>query len=223
MGTDERQKINNPEIKSSRAKIKQAKEEFHVACNNSQVSEKITKQKAYIDAQKQIRDAIHREEAKKTEIKKTKMAEKAKIDPNALWTAKKKANGYKELEYNTITEDGEIIINAEETKSYIAQRPVTSSFCVFFDLRLNKWLNKQSWGWWFETPSCSLWRHCNVLISSLSLTSMTGRTKSGIHGENSIIDSPIQESMLNSTNQGVKTTRKQCGSTKCVVQLNYCL
>ena len=24
---------------------------------------------------------------------------------------------------------------------------------------LNKRLNKQSWGWWFETPSLSLWRH----------------------------------------------------------------
>ena len=32
-----------------------------------------------------------------------------------------------------------------------AQRPVTQSFDIFFDLRLNKWLNKQSWGWWFET------------------------------------------------------------------------
>ena len=27
---------------------------------------------------------------------------------------------------------------------------------------LNKRLSKQSWGWWFETPSRSLWRHCNV-------------------------------------------------------------
>ena len=26
---------------------------------------------------------------------------------------------------------------------------------------LNKRLSKQSWAWWFETPSCSLWRHCN--------------------------------------------------------------
>ena len=26
---------------------------------------------------------------------------------------------------------------------------------------LNKRLSKQSWGWWFETPSSSLWRHCN--------------------------------------------------------------
>ena len=44
-----------------------------------------------------------------------------------------------------------------------AQRPVTRSFDVFFDLRLNKRLSKQSWGWWFETPSSPLWRHCNVL------------------------------------------------------------
>ena len=43
-----------------------------------------------------------------------------------------------------------------------AQRPVTRSFDVFFDLRLNKRLSKQSWGWWFETLSCPLWRHCNV-------------------------------------------------------------
>ena len=43
-----------------------------------------------------------------------------------------------------------------------AQRPVTWSFDVFFNLRLNKRLRKQSRGWWFETPSCSLWRHCDV-------------------------------------------------------------
>ena len=42
------------------------------------------------------------------------------------------------------------------------QRPVTRSFNVFFDLCLNKQLSKQSWGWWFETPWCSLWRHCNA-------------------------------------------------------------
>ena len=42
-----------------------------------------------------------------------------------------------------------------------AQRPVTRSFDVFFDLRLNKRLSKQPWGGWFETPSWSLWRQCN--------------------------------------------------------------
>ena len=44
------------------------------------------------------------------------------------------------------------------------RRPVTQSFDVFFDLRLNKRLSKQSWGWWFETPSWSLWRQCNVVL-----------------------------------------------------------
>ena len=38
---------------------------------------------------------------------------------------------------------------------------VTQSFEVFFDLRLNKQLSKQSWGWSFETLSRPLWRHRN--------------------------------------------------------------
>ena len=42
-----------------------------------------------------------------------------------------------------------------------AQRPVTQSCDVFFDLRLNKRLSKQPWGRWFETPPWSLWRQCN--------------------------------------------------------------
>ena len=42
--------------------------------------------------------------------------------------------------------------------------PMTRSSDVFFDLRLNERLSKQSGGWWFETPSCSLWRNCNVFV-----------------------------------------------------------
>ena len=42
------------------------------------------------------------------------------------------------------------------------QRPVTRSFDVYFDLRLNKRLSKKPWGWWFETLSWSLWRQCNA-------------------------------------------------------------
>ena len=40
----------------------------------------------------------------------------------------------------------------------IPQRPVTRRFDAFFDLHP---LSKQSWAWWFETASHSLWRHCN--------------------------------------------------------------
>ena len=32
-------------------------------------------------------------------------------------------------------------------------------FCLI--CALNKRMRKQSWDWWFETPSRSLWRHCN--------------------------------------------------------------
>ena len=46
------------------------------------------------------------------------------------------------------------------TCEFPAQRPVTCSFGVFFDLRLNKRLSKQWWGWWFETTSRPLWRRC---------------------------------------------------------------
>ena len=52
--------------------------------------------------------------------------------------------------------------NSPVTGEFLAQKPVTRGFDVFFHLYLNKRLNKQSWGWWFETPSRRpLWRHCN--------------------------------------------------------------
>ena len=48
-----------------------------------------------------------------------------------------------------------------------AQRPVTRSVDVFFDLRLIKRLSKHWRCWWFETLSRPLWRHCNVIEISL--------------------------------------------------------
>ena len=54
--------------------------------------------------------------------------------------------------------------NSPATGEFPSQRPVTQSFDIFFDLCLNKRLSKQSWGWWFETPSHSLWRRRNAYI-----------------------------------------------------------
>ena len=51
--------------------------------------------------------------------------------------------------------------NSPVTGEFFAQRPVTRSFDVFFHMCPNKRLSKQPRGWWFETPSCSLWRRCN--------------------------------------------------------------
>ena len=52
--------------------------------------------------------------------------------------------------------------NSQVTGEFPAQRPVTQSFDVFFDMQLSKWLSKQWWGWWFEMPSRPLWRHYNA-------------------------------------------------------------
>ena len=79
--------------------------------------------------------------------------------------------------------------NSPVPGEFPTQRPVTRSFDVFFDLRLNKRLSKQSWGWWFETPSLSLWRHGNdssgltlvrhqvkwALLIFTNFTNLTGR------------------------------------------------
>ena len=54
--------------------------------------------------------------------------------------------------------------NSPVTGEFSAQRPVARSLDVFFDLRLNKRLSRQSWGWWSETPLRPLWRHCNANI-----------------------------------------------------------
>ena len=51
--------------------------------------------------------------------------------------------------------------NSPVSGEFPAQRPVTRTFEVFFDLRPNTLWTKQWWGWWLETPSRSLWRHCN--------------------------------------------------------------
>ena len=46
-------------------------------------------------------------------------------------------------------------------------QPATRNFEVFFDLRQNKRLSKQSRRQWFETPSRSLWPHYNVMIMGI--------------------------------------------------------
>ena len=51
---------------------------------------------------------------------------------------------------------GKFPVNGE----FPRQRSLTRSFDVFFDLRLNKRLSKQSGGWCFQTLARPLWHHC---------------------------------------------------------------
>ena len=100
----------------------------------------------------------------------------------------------------------------EFTGEFPAQRPVTRTFDVFFDLRLNKRLSKQLWGWWFETPSRSLWRHCNeeqdYLLSpaptqrylSLQFNNSLVAERCGSHSKNVICNLIKQNSSLGTRN-----------------------
>ena len=55
--------------------------------------------------------------------------------------------------------------NSPVTGEFPAQRPVTRSLDVFFDLGLYQQLSKRWRRRWFETPWRSLYRHCNASFS----------------------------------------------------------
>ena len=82
--------------------------------------------------------------------------------------------------------------NSPVPGEFPAQRPVTRSFDVFFDLRLNKWLNKQSSGWWFETLSLPLWRHSNdVRITYSSYAPAAERGPTGFYTDTELTSSTL--------------------------------
>ena len=52
--------------------------------------------------------------------------------------------------------------NSLVTGEFPSWRPVRRSFDVFIDLHPKRWLSKQWRRQWFEKPTCSLWRHCDI-------------------------------------------------------------
>ena len=56
------------------------------------------------------------------------------------------------------------VVNSPVTGEFPAQRPLTRSLNGVFDLCQNEQLSKQSWGWWFETPSRLLLRQSNIVV-----------------------------------------------------------
>ena len=66
--------------------------------------------------------------------------------------------------------------NSPVTGEFLSQRPVTRSFHAFYDLRPKKRLRKKWRGWWFEMPSRSSWRHCNVYHAAVKSLLANGAT-----------------------------------------------
>ena len=81
------------------------------------------------------------------------------------------ANGYSWWRHQMETFSALLVVcagNSPVPSEIPAQRLVTRSFDVFFDPRLNKWVSKQSWGWWFETLPC----HYDVTVMSMFIASL---------------------------------------------------
>ena len=79
--------------------------------------------------------------------------------------------------------------NSPVAGEFPPQRPVTRSFGVFFALRLKKPLSTQSRRRWFEIPSFSLWRHCNVKLEPVHFSD-------GFFG-NALVDRQYEEQQTN--------------------------
>ena len=83
--------------------------------------------------------------------------------------------------------------NSPDTGELPSQRSVRRSFDIFFDLGLNKRLSKQLKSWWFETTSCSLWRHHNVLSQNNSFIRTQKQCVSMIHSEETVKYSSVNQ------------------------------
>ena len=77
------------------------------------------------------------------------------LNPSVFWVMMTSSNG------NIYRVTGHLYGEFTGPGEFPTQRPVTLSFNVIFDLRLNQRLSKQPWSWWFETLPRPLWRHCN--------------------------------------------------------------
>ena len=86
------------------------------------------------------------------------------MDPSCLWSPQVVVVSYTWRRHQMEAFSALLVLcdgNPPVTGGFPLQRPVTRSFEFFFDLLLNKRLSKQSRRRWFETPSRSLWHHCN--------------------------------------------------------------
>ena len=114
--TDKPRKPTEGNTKKAKLRKKAAKMAFQIACNEGQDTTKATKLKEYLEAQKTYRSAVEECERARTEQRIKNLVKKAKINPNEIWQARKRSQYRNELEYNTITEEGETLTDPEKNK-----------------------------------------------------------------------------------------------------------
>ena len=118
--SDKTRRVTNQDIKEARKIMKNHKKEFQKACKTGTTEDKITTKKTYMASQVKLRSEINKAESALIEERLKKLHEKAIINPNTIWEARKKAKGCRELDYNTYSEEGTLIEDPEKTKDHIA-------------------------------------------------------------------------------------------------------
>ena len=88
---------------SAKVKRTNKKQIFQEACKNGTCEEKIDAKTKYIETQDLVRKETYEETQTGERIK--RLTEKAKIDPNYIWQAKRKSKCCDQIDYKTITED----------------------------------------------------------------------------------------------------------------------
>ena len=108
-------------IKQLRKQRKQARKEFEIAIKNNreQVEEKM---KNYVEKQNQLKQQIEQETKDNTKKKLKQYANEGASKAISFWKQKNEIEKEKESEpYDTITEEGTVLQNPQETKEHIAQ------------------------------------------------------------------------------------------------------
>ncbi len=140
--TDKPPKPKSKEVDEARTRMKTAKTKFNKACNHANSEEKQTTKKEYEKAQQNLREALEKLETARTEEKIKRLIAETKISPNIIWQTRRKTKNDTDLEYNTITEEGRVLTEPDETREYIANyfenlyqaRPSTPAY--------EEWTNK---------------------------------------------------------------------------------
>ncbi len=120
--TDKPKKEKSERITKAKMERKERKREFEEACKSGTYEQKGKAKKAYEESQINLRREMEKHETEKTEERIAKIVRATKINPNAIWDARKRARTDNELEYDTITEEGKTLTDPNETLSYIADQ-----------------------------------------------------------------------------------------------------
>ena len=99
--------------------MKENRNKFQTARKSASEKRKLEIRKEYIESQRKLRTLIEEAETKIIEDRLENLQKKAKINPNTIWEARRRAKGCNGLEYTTYTEEGEQIHDPVKTKEHI--------------------------------------------------------------------------------------------------------